>query len=180
MSTSNGHHRAATILVTDVGRGAGLVFVRSLGRAGYRVVAVDSDAHSPGFASRWAAVRRLVPTPEQDWRVCVAAILQAVGDERVALVVPVTDAAIVPLAAQRERVEAATRLAMPPAAALAAAADKARTLDCARRLGIRVPETTLVHTAAEARAAAAALGWPVVLQPRVSRTLEGDAGASHE
>jgi biotin carboxylase len=62
------------------------------------------------------------------------------------------------------------RLALPDNAALEVAADKLRTLELARALGVPAPMTLLVHDVPDALRAAQALGYPVVLKPRVSRS----------
>ena len=49
------------------------------------------------------------------------------------------------------------------------AGDKLETLELARRLGVPVPRTQLVSTAAEALRYGPELGWPVVLKPQTSR-----------
>ena len=44
-----------TVLVTDAARGSAVAIIRSLGRAGWRVIAGDTDPASPGFRSRHVA-----------------------------------------------------------------------------------------------------------------------------
>ena len=41
------------VLVTDAGRGCSIATIRSLGRAGYKVIAGDADPRSIGFRSRF-------------------------------------------------------------------------------------------------------------------------------
>ena len=54
-----------TAVVAEVGWANGLAAIRSLGRHGLRVIAVDNKAHALGFRSRYAE-QRLVPDPLDD------------------------------------------------------------------------------------------------------------------
>jgi NAD(P)-dependent dehydrogenase (short-subunit alcohol dehydrogenase family) len=53
------------VLVTDAGRGSGLAVIRSLGRAGWRVVAASDDPRALGFLSRHARERLVYPDPSR-------------------------------------------------------------------------------------------------------------------
>ena len=55
---------APSVLVTDAARGSALAIIRSLGRAGYRVVAADASPRALGFRSRFAHARVVTPPPE--------------------------------------------------------------------------------------------------------------------
>jgi predicted ATP-grasp superfamily ATP-dependent carboligase len=93
----------------------------------------------------------------------------AVCEHCVDLVIPVTDAVILPLSQERDRFEKACRLAIPHEGALRLASDKQATLETARRVGIPTPNTRVVTTVAEALEAARDLDFPVVLKPSASR-----------
>jgi len=154
--------------VTDAGRGHAVAIVRSLGRRGYRVVAADSAADAPGLASRYAAARAVYPRPDRDPAATVAAIEQIARQHGVDLIIPVTDAIIMPLSEARTRFDGWCQLALPSADALAVARDKARTVELARQVGVPVPATVVVESVAQALAAAKDMTWPVVLKPRWS------------
>ncbi|HET6202579.1 MAG TPA: ATP-grasp domain-containing protein [Planctomycetota bacterium] len=158
-----------TILVTDAGRGSAIAVIRSLGRAGWRVVAAADDPRAPGLFSRFARERLVYPDPKAEPSAFVEAMLSAARTLGVDLIVPVTDQVIHPLAHARERFRGVCALAVADPEALAIVTDKERTLDLARSLGVPVPETRVVRTLAEARAAAADLRFPLVLKPAVSR-----------
>jgi predicted ATP-grasp superfamily ATP-dependent carboligase len=168
---ADGNGRAPTILVTDAGRGSAVAIIRSLGRKGYRVIAADADPRSVGFRSRYVARTFVYPAPSPSAEQFCTRLLAFAKTEGVDLVIPVTDFAIQPLAAARHRFDGVTRLALPSAEALAVVTDKSKTLDLARRLGIPLPETRVVHSAREAVIQAEALGWPVVLKPLASKRL---------
>jgi predicted ATP-grasp superfamily ATP-dependent carboligase len=166
MSAVNG---TPTILVTDAGRGSAIAIIRSLGRRGWRVIAADSDPRSPGFRSRYAAERLCYPPPETAPRDLVATLLRVARDRQVDLIIPVTDAVILPLSESRAEFEAVCAVAMPDAAALEVVTNKLKTLELAERLGVPTPRTALVNTVQEAAERGPALGWPVVLKPQNSR-----------
>ena len=161
--------RQPAILVTDAARGSAIAFIRSLGRRGWRVIAADSDPRSPGFRSRYAAERLIYPHPPTAPREFVSVLWEAARDRGIDLVIPITDAAILPLSAARHRFEGICKLALPEPGALEAVTNKLETLALAERLQVPVPRTRLVHTADEAREQWRDLGWPVVLKPQASR-----------
>ena len=165
-----------TVLVTDSSRGSAIAIIRSLGRQGYRVIAADSDTRSPGFRSRYAGKRLIYPAPETRPEECVAAILSCAQAERVDLIIPVSDAVILPLSAAREQFDAVCKLALPGREALDVACDKRKTHELAERLGVPIPRTAVVETTREACERADALGWPVVLKPQVSRRYRKHSG----
>ncbi len=157
-----------TVLVTDSGRGSAISILRSLGKRGCRVIAADSDPHSPGFRCRWIAGQLVYPNPATEPKQFVDVIEQAARRESVDLIVPVTDAAILPLSAARARFTRISRLAMATAEALATAADKWKTFELAQKLGIPAPRTRLCMTPQEVAVAATDLRWPVVLKSQAS------------
>ena len=166
---SPGQTSRPTILVTDAGRGSAVSIIRSLGRRGWRVIAADADRRSLGFRSRHAEERLVYPSPAHSPGAFVQWMIEAISRWRVDLVIPVTDAAILPLSEERDRLPPACRVAMPEPEPLRVVTDKRRTLELASRLGIPTPRSVLVDSAEAAREAAGDLGWPVVLKPMSSR-----------
>jgi predicted ATP-grasp superfamily ATP-dependent carboligase len=158
-----------SVLVTDAGRGSAIAFLRSLGRKGWRVIAADSDPRSAGFRSRFTHESFVYPSPQRSPRAFVDSMLAFLRARPVDLVIPVTDECIHPLAHARERFRGLTQLAIASDQALATVTDKRTTVALARSLGVPVPETRVVSTLAEARAAAGELCFPLVVKPAVSR-----------
>jgi predicted ATP-grasp superfamily ATP-dependent carboligase len=105
----------------------------------------------------------------------VDALLRRARRGDVDLVMPVSDAVILPLSAARARFAEHTRLALPDEEALAAVISKERTLELAAGLGIPAPRTETVRTMREALAAGPKLGWPLVIKPNASRQYSGEA-----
>jgi len=158
-----------TILVTDASRGSAISIIRSLGRRGWRVIAADSDPKSLGFRSRFVQGTVVYPKPESAPQALVAALREAVQQWQVDLLIPVTDAIILPLSEARQDFADLCKLTIPEASALSVATNKLKTVTLAEELGVPTPRTSLVHTVAEAVAQSSALGWPIVLKPQVSR-----------
>lgn len=136
---------APTVLVTDADRGSALCIIRSLGARGWRVVAASEDPSSIGFRSRFVSERLVYPSPSRDPSRFVASVLEAASGRGADLIVPVTDAVILPLHEERERFRGVSRLAIPEdPEAFRAVMDKSRTLEVAASLGVPAPRSVLV------------------------------------
>ena len=168
-----------TVLVTDAGRGSAIAIMRSLGRAGWRVVAADADPASPGFRSRHVQERVSYPPPGSPPDAVVDALAHAAGRHDVDLLVPVTDDTLLPVSGARGRFPARCHLAVADPAAIAAVTDKDETVRLARRLGVPVPRTAVAAGTSEALRVAEELGWPVVLKPQASFALGADGAGQH-
>jgi len=169
--------RPGTVLVTDADRGSALSMVRSLGRRGWKVIAAGESRASIGFRSKYASDRLVYPSPSRDSTAFVDALLEAAAARPIDLIVPVTDAAMLPLHEKRDRFTGRCHLALPDDAdAFRAVTDKSRTMELAAVLGVPVPRSVLARSTDEIRAAASEFGWPVVLKPLSSRVLQ-DGGS---
>ncbi len=163
-----------TVLVTDANRGSAIAIIRSLSRQDWRTIAADSKDGSLGFHSRYAARTLVYPSPTHDAMSFANSILEVVIKERVDLVIPTTDDAILPLALARKRFEGLCKLAIPDEEALRLVTDKHETLALARELGVPTPPTYVATTVEEARDVAHLLPWPMVLKAQRSRSLTSD------
>lgn len=163
-----------TVLVTDAGRGAAVAAIRSLARAGHRVIAADEARVSPGRWSRHAEGSVRYPDPYRDPLAAAARIAQACRAEGVDVVVPVTDAVVSALESHRHLLPEGCLLAVADPERLELVRDKQATLDVARRAGVPVPETVRARGLAEALCAAERLGWPLVLKPERSVAAGGE------
>ena len=148
-------------LVFDVGWVNGLAAIRSLGRAGIPVVAVDHRQSPLGFRSRYATPVH-VPDPALDEEGFVARVAEIEGP---AVVFPTHDPPLNALARNRERLPGLLH-PFPAWSALEAIQDKRHQLDTAVAAGVAVPETSYPASTAEARAAAEEIGLPVLVKPR--------------
>lgn len=164
------------ILVTDAGLGSAITIIRSLGRKGWQVIAADSQPRSLGFRSRYAHEHVLYPAPETAPGEFIRTLLQFSKENGIDLIIPVTDASLLPLSEARQQFTGVCYLALPDAPALEIVTNKLKTLQLAEQLAVPVPKTHLVHTVQEASEHAPQLGWPVVLKPQASRIFRNKSG----
>jgi D-aspartate ligase len=154
----------AAALVIDVGWVNGLAAIRSLGRAGIPVLALDHRRSALGFRSRYAKAV-LCPDP-QDERAFVS-FLTELGDglERPAPVLPTHDEPLNAIARGRRRLGDRFRYPFPSWEALSRVQSKRAQLEAAAEAGVAVPRTLHPGSVEEARLAAAELGYPVLVKP---------------
>jgi D-aspartate ligase len=144
--------------VVDVGWVNGLAAIRSLGRAGIRVLAVDHRPSALGFRSRYAE-RLLTPDAHADPTRFIASI-QALGE---VAVFPTHDEQLNLIA--RHLGDLRLLAPFPGWEILERVQSKRAQLEEAEAAGVDVPRTHYPSTAAEARTAAENLGVPVLVKP---------------
>jgi len=144
-------------VVVDVGWVNGLAAIRSLGRSGIPVFAVDHRASPLGFRSRYAQPVT-VPDPLEDEDGFVDAIARIGGP---AVVFPTHDPPLNALARHRDRLDGFL-FPFPAWDRLEAIQDKRHQLETARSAGVDIPETLYPTTAAEATG----LRFPVLVKPQ--------------
>jgi predicted ATP-grasp superfamily ATP-dependent carboligase len=144
--------------VVDVGWVNGLAAIRSLGRAGIRVLAVDHRPSALGFRSRYAEPF-LSPDPRDDETRFVA-FVRALGE---VVVFPTHDEQLNLIARHLGDLEV---LAPFPAwDVLERVQSKRVQLEVAEAAGVDTPRTAYPSTIADARAAAEEIGFPVLVKP---------------
>ena len=148
-----------TGLVLDVAWVNGLAAIRSLGRAGIAVLAVDHRASALGFRSRYA---QSVPSP--DPAVEPEAFVEALAAQEPGVLLPTHDPPLNAVARYRNRLDG-FRFPFPSWEVLERIQDKRFQLETATEAGVDVPETRYPQSAAEARAAGDELGYPVLVKP---------------
>lgn len=147
-------------LVVDVGWVNGLAAIRSLGRAGIPVVAVDHRPSALGFRSRYATAVR-VPDPLTDEQ----GFITRVAEAGPAVVFPTHDPPLNALARNSDRLEGSL-FPFPSWDVLEPIQDKRHQLEAAVAAGVDVPKTRYPASAADARAAAEEVGLPVLVKPQ--------------
>jgi D-aspartate ligase len=157
MRTTNAR-RDVPAAVIDVGWVNGLAAIRSLGRAGVRVLAVDHRPSALGFRSRYAE-RFVCPDPHADEERFVA-FIRALG--RI-VVFPTHDEALNSIA--RHLTDLDVLAPFPAWDVLEQVQSKRAQLEHAVSAGVDVPGTRYPGSAAEARAAAQELRVPVLVKP---------------
>jgi predicted ATP-grasp superfamily ATP-dependent carboligase len=150
-------------VVVDVGWVSGLAAIRSLGRAGVPVLALDHLAGALGFRSRYGLpVRTPDPAEAEDEFV---ALLERIGDAlgRPAPIFATHDEPLNAIGRARERLGA--RFLYPFPEHLERIQTKRGQLEAADRAGVPAPRTAYPVTAADARTDADELGYPVLVKP---------------
>ena len=144
--------------VLDVGWVNGLAAIRSLGRGGIRVFAVDHRPGALGFRSRYAE-----PFPSADPHVDptrFVASIRALGE---VVVFPTHDEQLNLIAQHLGDLQVLAPF--PDWDILELVQSKRAQLDQAVAVGVDVPQTRYPRTVAEARAAAEEIGLPVLVKP---------------
>jgi predicted ATP-grasp superfamily ATP-dependent carboligase len=145
--------------VIDVGWVNGLAAIRSLGRAGIQVLAVDHRPSALGFRSRYA---RAVPSP--DPAVEPEAFIDVLARQEPGVVFPTHDPPLNAVARYADRLPG-FRFPFPGWDVLERIQDKRGQLEAAARAGVDTPQTRYPGSATEARAAADELGYPLLVKP---------------
>lgn len=141
--------------MADVGWVNGLAAIRSLGRAGVPVLAVDHRRGALGFHSRYAQAR-LCPDPVAD-EAAYLDFLASVDLPGPAPIFPTHDEHLNAIARGRERLGDRFLYPFPTWDVLGPIQSKRRQLEAAVELGVPIPETRLEPTDE--------LGYPVLVKP---------------
>jgi predicted ATP-grasp superfamily ATP-dependent carboligase len=158
----------AKVLVLDGHSAAALAFTRSLGRAGHWVaVGANRGIFAAAFLSRYCRMKLEHPVSTDDSGAFASAVAEFAHANGIELIIPITEWTTLPLSQQRASVERICPIVLPDDDALQVAADKYRTIELARSLGIAVPETRLVHSMQDLELNEA-MQFPVVVKDRFS------------
>jgi D-aspartate ligase len=154
----------APAVVVDVGWVNGLAAIRSLGRFGVRVLAVDHRPSALGFRSRYA---KPVVCPDPQDEDAFVSFLAELGEEleAPAPVFPTHDEPLNAIARGAGRLGGRFLFPFPPWETLSRIQSKRSQLEAAGRAGIAVPRWAAPGSAVEAREAAEELGYPVLVKP---------------
>jgi predicted ATP-grasp superfamily ATP-dependent carboligase len=165
-----------TVFVLDGNENQAVAAVRSLARAGHRVLVGADTSWSKAGWSRACAGTFVYPSPEQDAKAFIRAMLARLESEPGALVQPMTERTTLPLSRDRDAVlRAGGRLVLPDHRTVMRAFDKQQTTELARSLGVDVPATRRIASDDDAHQCAHALRFPVVVKPRSSQEFVGEA-----
>jgi predicted ATP-grasp superfamily ATP-dependent carboligase len=162
-----------TVLVTDVERRKAVPVVRSLGRAGVRVVGLSAVRWPLGGFSKHCAATYRNPDYEQDPEGFLKALEAACRRERPDTLIPLEEESLRLCLENRSAWQPPARAVLPAAGAFARTRDKGQTVRAAREAGVPVPETHCPASPAEAEALFAEWAGPAVVKPRKSSGSRG-------
>ncbi|MGI9057763.1 MAG: ATP-grasp domain-containing protein [Ktedonobacteraceae bacterium] len=160
-------------LILDATLRQSLVALRSLGRRGMRVAAMEivnsgkakDCSRIPAFSSRWCQQSFAAPGYEQGLEPFLACLQQAIDTTGASVLITSSDATLALIRQYREDIERSVNIALAKESALAIAVNKKRTLEVAQQLGIGIPRGIEVRSVGEVEAAVLELGLPVVIKP---------------
>ncbi len=151
--------------MVDVGWVNGLAAIRSLGRAGIPVLALDHRPSALGFRSRYAE-RILSPDPSVDEDGLIRLLRQLA--ERTGSLLPVFpthDEGLNAISRRLDELDGAVLAPFPAWKLLADVQSKRVQLERALAAGVAVPVTRHPRSAEEAQVAGAEVGFPLLVKP---------------
>lgn len=161
----------ATVLVTDGTERSALAVVRSLGRAGHRVLVAAARPRSLAAASRWCAGEFVLPDPLRTPETYATRLAATVAERKVEVLIPVTDASVLAVLAHRASFGAVC-IPFADLDSFVRLSDKGAAAAAAQALGIRVPRQARADTPG-AQVDLSALEPPFVVKP--AHSVAGDA-----
>jgi predicted ATP-grasp superfamily ATP-dependent carboligase len=150
-------------LVLDAGLRQALVTVRSLGRRGLSVAALETH-NVPAFSSRFCRRGFVCPpgSATDSYLDYLDGLLTSTGAR---VLIPSGDGTIALLRKRRAHLERRVQIALAKEEPLTIAINKERTLAIASRLGISAPRGLVVRSVSEVPAALKEIGLPAVVKP---------------
>ncbi len=156
------------VLVLDGNQNQAVACVRSLSKKGHRVLVGNTSSWSKAGWSRSCSGTFVYPSPRDGNRM-ITSLAELARSEPGTLILPMSDATTLMISANRNALlQAGAKLVLPAHEDVLRAADKSHTTKLAQSLGIAVPRSWVISSAAEARELAASFPYPVVLKPRSS------------
>ena len=154
-----------TAVVAEVGWVNGLAAIRSLGRRGLRVLAVDHRPWALGFRSRYAEPH-LAPNPLEDELGFIDGLiaLADVTDDPLPIF-PTHDEHLNAIARHADELRARYRFPFPSWQVLEKIQSKRHQLETAETIGFPVPPTFHPANREEALAAGEEVGFPLLVKP---------------
>src|SRR5690348_924425 len=154
-----------TAVVAEVAWVNGLAAIRSLGRQGLRVLALDHRPYALGFRSRYAEPR-IAPDPLDDEDGFIA-VLRSIENETDGLlpVFPTHDEHVNAIARHADVLAVRYRFPFPSWEVLERIQSKRHQLETAESIGVPVPRTLHPASLEEALAAGQELGFPLIVKP---------------
>ncbi len=158
-------------IVLDAQLRQSLVTIRSLGRRGRRVAAVEISSmtenapYVPAFSSRWCQRAYIAPTYEHNATPFRQYLKQLLDRNPTQVLISSSDGTLDVMREQRKELEQRVRLALAREEALRVVVNKAHTLEIAEQLGIGIPRSVQLGAANEVAEAIKIIGLPAVVKP---------------
>jgi len=178
-------HMTYDALILDAKLRQSLVTVRSLGRRGMHVAALEisdlagkptsSDRAKgvPTFSSRWCQRSYVAPSYEHHTEPFLTYLTQLLDTTGAEVIITSSDGTLALIRKHRKEIERRTRVALAKESALEAAINKDITLEVAAQLGLGIPKGVVVKSVDEVTEAVRDIGLPAVVKP-IESWLWGD------
>lgn len=167
------------VIVLDGNENQAVAAARSLAAAGHRVTVGASTSWSKAGWSRASTNTFRYTSPQQNAEAFIDDVLKCVRSRQRPLLLPMTERTTLPISAMRAILhDAGARTVLPDHNVVLRAFDKRATIALAESLGIRVPRTVVIASAALASSIAEDLPYPVVLKPSSSEELTSSGSRS--
>ncbi len=154
-------------LVLDAALRQSLVTVRSLGKKGLSVAALETSRDVPAFSSRWC--QQAFVYPSIDGTDALLTYLEQLLEQSGARVlITSSDSTIAFVRQHRERLEKRVGIALAKEPAMSIAINKEQTLAIAQQLGLSIPRGITISSVQEVPAALKEIGLPAVVKPSES------------
>lgn len=151
-------------LVLDAQDSHSLSAIRSLGQLGARVTAVSPKSQAMGIASRYADRALRSPNPSTDPGAYAAWLLTTLAGERFDALLFFGEGSANVVAEHRNAIRALTGCLVPDHETFLTADRKDRIMRLAASIGVPVPATHELESAADASALMARLAFPVIVK----------------
>ena len=157
------------ILVTDGETRPALAITRSLGSKCHRIIVGAKAQPSLAQVSRYCHQRFTYPDPVSNSAGFIEAVIQAVREQPIDVVLPVTEITTALVVERRGEVERYSRVPFPVAATFNTAANKVEVLALAEKLSIPIPIGVVLDGLGARPRWPDGLRYPVVVKPHRSR-----------
>lgn len=157
------------ILVTDGETRPALAITRSLGSQGHRVIVGAKRTKSLAQASRYCSGSFIYPDPVQDSAGFVESLVRTVREQKIDVVLPVTEITTALVIESRDKIEPYSRIPFPAVDTFNRAANKVQVLALAEQLSIPIPTGVVLTRPGERPRWPEGLRFPVVVKPHRSR-----------
>ncbi|HLD62614.1 MAG TPA: ATP-grasp domain-containing protein [Candidatus Norongarragalinales archaeon] len=166
-----------SVLVTDASKRASLAAIRSLGRRGVRVAALDPSRFAAGFLSRYCSEKILCPNPQQNPAGFLKTVEKELSTGKYDVFLPVHDFSLIPVLKNKDKLEKHAAIPFVDFETFEKTADKSITQGIASKAGVRTPRSFYPSSLLQVERLSDKLDYPVVVKAR-SQTQAGDGKAT--
>ncbi len=165
--------RRRRVLITDGEERSALAACRALRSTGYAVDAVAFGGPAAVHWSRSCSRRLRAPDPRADRVAFADALSELLAGWRYDLLLPASDAALLAISEDRDRLSQLVTIGLPPHEAVLRCLSKIGAVEGSGASQLAAPRTEVCPSFEEARDAAAEIGFPLLVKPHMSARPEG-------